>query len=163
MHFVKNPLNPEQHLTLGAWLQASATELTRAWRSAGFVDAPEHPQALLDGIVENLLVELGRGLDRPEEATGEAWQRARGVLRHSPERGLKALATEFRRLALTLDGLARTAGATDLERVRLRQHLVAAHAQAVAEVQEGESHGGRVVVELFEQRGFERARRHHAA
>src|SRR5437870_6042957 len=113
--------------SLGQHLQQRSAELARAWRSAGFVDGRERPTAALNGLVEGLIFELGRGLDHPAGSLCVAWSRVRGVLLRSAVRGEAELHGEFRRLAVVLDRTARAHGAADLERVRLRNAVAAAH------------------------------------
>jgi hypothetical protein len=156
---VSSPSTP----TLGAWLQVNAHQLAQAWRRAAFVDSARRPTSLLDGVVETLVFEVGRGLDHLDEPSGAAWTRAAGVVRHAAQRGRPALAAEFRRLALCVDREARAAGASELQRMRLRLHFVAAHAQAATELDSGAGRPGHVVVEVFEMPPRLPARRRHAA
>ena len=156
---VSSPSTP----TLGAWVQVNAHQLAQAWRRAAFVDSAWRPPSLLDGVVESLVFEVGQGLDRLDEPSGAAWTRAIGVVRHATQRGRDALAAEFRRLALCVDGEARAAGASELQRMRLRLHFVAAHAQAASELDAGTMRPGHVGVEVFQAPPRLPARRRHAA
>jgi hypothetical protein len=126
--------------------------LAKTWRSEIFEDG--HPFGLLDRVVESLIFELGRGLERTNELPGEAWGRASGLLPHSNSRGASTLSKEFRRLALVLDSASRQAGADENERAKVQHHLLAAHWLAQQEFlgrSLGQPRAGGLRVELFEQ------------
>lgn len=68
--------------------------LAAAWRSERFDEqgGRDVPNNLLDGVVEDLIRQIGRAL---AEEPGHPWSRVRGVLRVSTVRGPEALADEF--------------------------------------------------------------------
>lgn len=130
-----------------------------AWRRVRLAQAANHGgpvHNLLDDAVEPFIQELGRTL---EGASGSAWGRTRGVLRISPERGLRALQDEFVSLLRCLTDALEVLGAGPLQQERVRasiqeaMHSALAHAQQLAEPLAAAPRVpfGGLVVELFER------------
>ncbi len=68
--------------------------LAAAWRRVLYSRAGDDgvPDNLLDGVVEDFIRQTGRAL---EGASGNAWERTRGVLRISTTRGVRVLIDEL--------------------------------------------------------------------
>jgi len=129
-----------------------------AWRRVRYAEGRkgEVPHNLLDDVVEPFICEVGRGLSGNP---GSAWARTRGVLRLSPERGVRALYDEFAALRRCLVDALEVLGGTDEDRNTINRAVDEAVDSAVASFQQlsdGRAEAPRVpfgglVVEFFER------------
>ena len=129
-----------------------------AWRRVRYAEGRkgEVPHNLLDDVVEPFICEVGRGLSG---APGSAWARTRGVLRLSPERGVRALYDEFAALRRCLVDALEVLGGTDADRDVINRAVDEAVDSAVAyfqQLSDGRAEAPRVpfgglVVEFFER------------
>lgn len=119
---------------LARLLSTRASAIAHTWRRAycGQMSDPLEVVGQLDGLIEPLVVELGRSLGSPSDLPAAPWGRACGVLRLSLSRGVDGLCQEFWLLRTLLEQAADQLGATIPERKRLRILLDAAQAQAQA-------------------------------
>ncbi|HET9451839.1 MAG TPA: hypothetical protein VFO83_13185, partial [Aggregicoccus sp.] len=106
-----------------------------AWRRVRYAEGRkgEVPHNLLDDVVEPFICELGRSL--AGEASS-AWGRTRGVLRLSPERGVRALYDEFAALRRCLVDALEVLGGTDEDRATVNRAVDEAVDSAVAYFQQ---------------------------
>lgn len=148
---------------LGAALQAGAERLAATWRKLhyrGDAKRADANPALLEGVVEPLLFEIGRQVASNKDSATDPWARASGVLRLSLSRGEAALDDEFELFRLVAEGFAEKMGGSLEQRRRIRTMVEAARMLARAELARCEDPGrqppevsfGGVVVELYEPR-----------
>lgn len=121
-------------MELARLLGTRAGAIAFSWRRAyaGNMADPLETIGQLDGLVEPLLVELGRSLGDASDLPAAHWSRVSGVLRISLSRGVEGLCQEFWLLRTLLEQAAEQLGAPMAERKRLRILLDAAQAQAQA-------------------------------
>src|SRR5512140_1116216 len=79
---------------VGRVFERDPDRVASAWRRLRYAEGPQGvvPDNILDNVIESFVGELGATMSG---APGTAWGRARGVLRLSPERGLKTLLEEL--------------------------------------------------------------------
>jgi hypothetical protein len=118
---------------LPTFLEHHAEHLAGEWRKRYYAnDTSLTTVAQLDGVVELLIVEIGRSLEMPTDLPATAWGRTGGVLRLSQERGAPGLHLEFCLLRAVLEGAANIGNPPHEQRKRLRTLIDAAEAQALA-------------------------------
>ena len=129
-----------------------------AWRRLRYAEGPKEtvPGNILDDVVESFVRELGASMGG---APGTAWTRTRGVLRLSPERGLRTLLDEFSALRRCLLDAAEALGGSAPERAAIYVAVEEAASSATALYAQmmdplaalATAPGGIVVVEHFER------------
>jgi hypothetical protein len=148
---------------LGAALQASSAVLASQWRRRHYRSDPQQlrQMSMLDLMVESLIFEVGRSVDSAdiEDHPDAAWERTRGVLRLSIERGVAGLDNEFDLLVEVLEGAADVWRAPSLSRWAMHLALEAARTHAHTEMRHMvdprvvlPTRFGGLVVEIFEPR-----------
>jgi hypothetical protein len=147
----------------GAALQAGAGEVAARWRRRVFdgdLERATEQTALLDGVAEPLLVEVGRELARGTVEAAAPWVRCGGLLRVSAARGKAGLDGEFDLLEDGAVELAQRCNAPAAVRRQLQLLLEAARRLAHGELAHvldpacprPQPPFGGVVVELYEPR-----------
>lgn len=132
--------------------------VTAAWRRLCYAQGKkgEVPSNLLETVVEPFVREIGHRLAGGDQS---AWSRTRGVLRISPERGVRRLYDEFATLRRCLQDVVEVLGGGMRERAVVNAALDEAVDSAVAlarQFEDPDAEGpvvpfGGLVVEFYEQ------------